>query len=84
MTVVRLLGLISALFVLAAVVIGFRTLGAFGYSGKELLILLAPPAIGVVLFVVAMLYFGAWTARLLARNSKDEAAGDEEEGRRSM
>lgn len=82
---IRVLGIVSALFVLAAVAIGFQTLGAFGYGAKDLVILLAPPAIGVVLFVVIMFYFGGWTARMLAKTSEvsHEAERDEKEKRQS-
>ena len=63
--------MIAAVFVLLAVVIGVSSLPAFGFGGWEIVVILAPVAAGVLLFVWAVMRFGMWTARLLNRPEGD-------------
>lgn len=64
----RWLGMLSALLVLIAVFFGISSLTAFGFGGGDILVILIPMAIGVAVFVVAILRFGEWTAKLLNRD----------------
>lgn len=73
----RWMGMLSALLVLIAVVVGVSSLTAFGFGGWDIVVILVPMAIGVALFVWGVTRFGVWTARMLNRSESDSPGPDE-------